>query len=113
VGSVSDGQPHVLPVNCLASDAGEIVFFTTDRSGLVVDDLLEGVPGTSGVVVRVEGSVTRLVEQAPRHDDHQRGLMGDRLDRRTPQCPPASRRAVDTHDDASSLGHPGIAPVAP
>jgi uncharacterized protein len=34
VGFVSDGQPHVLPVNYLASDAGEIVFRTTDRSVL-------------------------------------------------------------------------------
>ena len=34
VGFVSDGQPHVLPVNYLASDAGEVVFRTTDGSVL-------------------------------------------------------------------------------
>ena len=34
VGFVSDGQPHVLPVNYVASDAGEIVFRTTDGSVL-------------------------------------------------------------------------------
>ena len=34
VGFVSDGQPHVLPVNYVASDAGEVVFRTTDGSVL-------------------------------------------------------------------------------
>jgi uncharacterized protein len=34
VGLVSDGQPHVLPVNYVASEAGEIVFRTTDGSVL-------------------------------------------------------------------------------
>ena len=34
VGFISDGQPHVLPVNYLASDAGEVVFRTTDGSVL-------------------------------------------------------------------------------
>ena len=34
VGFVSDAQPHVLPVNYVASDAGEIVFRTTDGSVL-------------------------------------------------------------------------------
>jgi nitroimidazol reductase NimA-like FMN-containing flavoprotein (pyridoxamine 5'-phosphate oxidase superfamily) len=39
VGFVSDGQPHVLPVNYIASDAGEVVFRTTD------DSLLTAVAG--------------------------------------------------------------------
>ena len=34
VGFVSNGQPHVLPVNYLASAAGEVVFRTTDGSVL-------------------------------------------------------------------------------
>jgi nitroimidazol reductase NimA-like FMN-containing flavoprotein (pyridoxamine 5'-phosphate oxidase superfamily) len=34
VGFVSDGRPHVLPVNYVASDAGEIVFRTTAGSVL-------------------------------------------------------------------------------
>ena len=34
VGFVSDGHPHVLPVNYVASEAGEIVFRTTDGSVL-------------------------------------------------------------------------------
>jgi uncharacterized protein len=34
VGFVSDGQPQVLPVNYVASDAGEVVFRTTDNSVL-------------------------------------------------------------------------------
>ena len=34
VGFISDGQPHVLPVNYVASDAGEVVFRTTDGSVL-------------------------------------------------------------------------------
>jgi len=39
VGFVRDGQPHVLPVNYIASDAGEVVFRTTD------DSLLTAVAG--------------------------------------------------------------------
>jgi uncharacterized protein len=34
VGFVSHGQPHVLPVNYLASDDGEVVFRTTEGSVL-------------------------------------------------------------------------------
>ena len=43
VGFVSDGQPHVLPVNYVASDAGEVVFRTTE------DSVLAAVAGESAV----------------------------------------------------------------
>ena len=34
VGFVSEGQPHVLPVNYMASEDGEVIFRTTERSVL-------------------------------------------------------------------------------
>ena len=65
VGFISDGQPHVLPVNYLASDAGEVVFRTTD--GSVLTAVARG-PAAVGpitgsdrwAVVRAQGAIGAL-----------------------------------------------------